>query len=288
MSGFNDQFNIPQGRFSRRIPRMLLILIPLVIVISLIAVVSAQTIPAGYRGILLTWGRAEDVVLPEGLSFIIPFAQRVELMDVRINKYSITASAATSELLDTSTEVTVNYHLDASKARDIFVNIGKEYEDRIIKPAVDEVVKASTAQYTAKELVQRFHVKGLVYDELSERLLPYGIVIDEVSMTDYQFPQTYDEAINRLNVAEKDKETAQLTLDRIKIEAQQQIVQAEAEANATVTRAEAEAESIRLKNEQMTEIILQYLALEKWDGKLPYYFGGEVIPFLQIDNQTGS
>jgi regulator of protease activity HflC (stomatin/prohibitin superfamily) len=288
MNGFNDRFNIPQGRLKRRVPRMLLIVIPLVIVISLIAVVSAQTIPAGYRGILLTWGRAEDVVLPEGLSFIIPFAQRVELMDVRINKYSITASAATSELLDTSTEVTVNYHLDTSKTRDIYVNIGKEYEDRIIKPAVDEVVKASTAQFTAKELVQRFQVKNRVYDELSERLLPYGIVIDEVSMTDYQFPQVFDEAINRLNVAEKDKETAQLTLDRIKIEAQQQIVQAEAEANATVTRAEAEAESIRLKNEQMTDIILQYLALEKWDGKLPYYFGGEVIPFLQIDNQTGS
>jgi regulator of protease activity HflC (stomatin/prohibitin superfamily) len=288
VNGFNDQFNIPRERFTRRIPRILIILIPVVVVISLVAVVSAQTIPAGYRGILLTWGKAEDIVLSEGLSFIIPFAQRVELMDVRINKYTITASAATSELLDTSTEVTVNYHLDPSQARDLYVNIGKEYEDRIIRPAVDEIVKATTAQFTAKELVQRFQVKGLVYDELSSRLLQYGITVDEVSMTDYQFPESYNEAINRLNVAEKDKETAQLTLERITIEAQQQIVQAEAEANATITRAEAEAEEIRLKNEQMTDIILQYLALEKWDGKLPYYFGGEVIPFLQIDNQTGS
>ena len=90
MNGFNDQFNIPRGRFTRRIPRILIILIPVVVVISLVAVVSAQTIPAGYRGILLTWGKAEDVVLPEGLSFIIPFAQRVELMDVRIKKYTMT------------------------------------------------------------------------------------------------------------------------------------------------------------------------------------------------------
>ncbi len=170
--------------------------------------------------------------------------------------------------------------------RDVYVNIGREYEDRIIKPVVDEIIKASTAQFTAKELVRRFEVKIKVYDELSTRLLPYGIIVDEVSMTDYQFPAEYNEAINRLNVAEKDKETAQLTLERITIEAQQQVVQAEAEANATVTRAQAEAEAIKLKNQEMTPIMLQYLALEKWDGALPYYFGGDVIPFLSIGNQT--
>lgn len=95
--------------------------------LSLVGFTSVQTIPAGYRGILLTWGKAEEVILPEGLTFILPFIQRIELMDVRINKYAVTASAATSELLETSTQVTVNYHLDPSMVRDIYVNIGREY-----------------------------------------------------------------------------------------------------------------------------------------------------------------
>jgi regulator of protease activity HflC (stomatin/prohibitin superfamily) len=77
-----------------------------------------------------------------------------------------------------------------------------------------------------------------------------------------------------------------LTLERITIEAQQQVVQAEAEANATIARAQAEAEAIKLKNQELTPIMLQYLALEKWDGVLPHYFGEDVIPFLQIGNQT--
>jgi prohibitin 2 len=168
--------------------------------------------------------------------------------------------------------------------RDVYVNIGREYKDQIIKPVVNAIIKASTAQFPVKELVRRFEVK--VYDELSGRLLPYGIIVDEVSMTDYQFPAEYNEAINRLNVAEKDKETAQLTLERITIEAQQQVVQAEAEANATIARAQAEAEAITLKNQELTPIMLPYLALEKWDDVLPHYFGEDVIPFLQIGNQT--
>lgn len=258
-----------------------------VVVLAVIGTSSLQIVPAGYRGILLTWGRAEEVILPEGLTFIIPFVQRVELMDIRISIYTTVASAATSELLDASTTVTVNYHLDPSKVREIYVSIGKEYMSRIIKPAVDEAVKASTAQFTSKELVRRLQVKTVVYEALNKRLLPYGIMVDEVSLTDYQFPREYNEAINRLNIAEKDKETAQMTLERIRIEAQQKIVQAEAEANATITRAHAEAEAIRLKNQQMTQIMLQYMALEKWNGELPYYFGGTAIPFLQIGNQTG-
>ena len=81
---------------------------------------------------------------------------------------------------------------------------------------------------------------------------------------------------------------AQMTLERITIEAQQQVVQAEAEANATIARAQAEAEAIKLKNQEMTPIMLPYLALEQGDGVLPHYFGGGVIPFLLIGNQTGS
>jgi hypothetical protein len=84
--------------------------------------------------------------------------------------------------------------------RDVYVNIGREYKDQIIKPVVNAIIKASTAQFPVKELVRRFEVK--VYDELSGRLLPYGIIVDEVSMTDYQFPVEYNEAVNRLNVAE--------------------------------------------------------------------------------------
>jgi regulator of protease activity HflC (stomatin/prohibitin superfamily) len=97
------RFRVPRITLGNaRISILVVVFVIVIVVLSLVGFASAQTIPAGYRGTLLTWGKAEEVILPEGLTFILPFVQRIELMDVRINKYAATASAATSELLETS------------------------------------------------------------------------------------------------------------------------------------------------------------------------------------------
>jgi hypothetical protein len=77
-------------------------------------------------------------------------------------------------------------------------------------------------------------------------------------------------------------------LQQITHEAQQQIIQADAAANATILRATAEAEAIRLVRESLTSAYLTYISIEKWDGKLPYLFGGETIPFIQIPANSTS
>ena len=75
---------------------------------------------------------------------------------------------------------------------------------------------------------------------------------------------------------------AQNKLVQIEYEAQQQVIQAEAAANATIMTATAEAEAIRIINEQLTDLYLQKAGIDQWDGKLPYFFGGDVLPFIQI------
>lgn len=74
--------------------------------------------------------------------------------------------------------------------------------------------------------------------------------------------------------------------EQIRYEAQQMVIQAEAEANATMMRARAEAEAIRLLRESITHDYLTYISIEKWDGKLPYFFGGEAVPFLRIPTNS--
>lgn len=66
-----------------------------------------------------------------------------------------------------------------------------------------------------------------------------------------------------------------LHLDRIKIEAEQRMIQAR-----------AEAESQRLQRETLTPIMLQLRAIEKWDGKLPQVSGG-ATPLIDLHSLIG-
>src|SRR6266568_2155833 len=156
----------------------------------------------------------------------------------------------------------------------IYQDIGLEYEKRIIDPAVQEIVKAVTAKFTAEELItKRQFVKDEIKTALHERLTASHISLDELNITDFQFSKGFNEAIESKQTAEQLALKAQRDLERVKIEGQQKIVQAK-----------AEAESQRIQKETISPIILQLRAIEKWDGKFPQVIGGSgALPFINID-----
>jgi regulator of protease activity HflC (stomatin/prohibitin superfamily) len=53
------------------------------IVIIVVVIESVVIVEAGHRGVVLYLGAVENRVLPEGVHFIIPFAEQVILMEVR-------------------------------------------------------------------------------------------------------------------------------------------------------------------------------------------------------------
>jgi regulator of protease activity HflC (stomatin/prohibitin superfamily) len=118
-------------------------------------------IGAGERGVVLNFGAVQPTVYGKGLHFRIPVVQSVVKMDVRVHKSQTDAEAASKDLQDTHSTIAVNYHILPEKANWIYQNIGREYKKRIIDPAVQEVVKAVTARYTAVELItQREKVRS--------------------------------------------------------------------------------------------------------------------------------
>ena len=61
---------------------------------------------------------------------------------------------------------------------------------------------------------------------------------------------------------------------------------AQAYYNATITKARADAEAFRIRNEQLTPMLIQYLWLQKWNGNLPNFLSGScnsVMPVLPIN-----
>ncbi|MGI8922705.1 MAG: SPFH domain-containing protein [Fimbriimonadales bacterium] len=53
-----------------------------------------------------------------------------------------------------TTALALNFHVDPSRVDDLYENVGREYKDRIIDPAVQESLKVVTSRYTAEELIK--------------------------------------------------------------------------------------------------------------------------------------
>jgi regulator of protease activity HflC (stomatin/prohibitin superfamily) len=233
---------------------------------------------AGERGVVLNFGAVQDNVLGEGLHLRVPVMQKIALVDVRIQKSQTDAESVSKDLQDTKSVVAVNYHASPDKVNKIFQNIGTEFKERIVDPAVQEVVKAITARYTAVELItQREKVRNEIKDLLRQRLIAYDIIVDDFSIVNFRFSQQFEAAIESKQTAEQLALKAQRDLERIKIEADQKIASAK-----------AEAESLRLQKENVTPQLIQLRkieaslkAIEKWDGHMPKITSG-AVPFLDM------
>ena len=237
-------------------------------------------IGAGQRGIVQNFGAVQDKVLNEGLHFKVPIMQQVVLMDVRVQKTQTDASSASSDLQDVTLSVALNYHIIPDKANIVYQTIGVEFKERIIDPAIQEITKAVSAQYSAEELITKRPQVGIAMKEaLSEKLMASNIAVDAVSIVTFSFSKVFMDAIEAKQTAEQHALKAKRDLDRIKIEAEQ-----------TIAAATAEAEALRLQKMNISPDLIELRkieanlkAIDKWNGILPQVTGGGAIPFIGVD-----
>jgi regulator of protease activity HflC (stomatin/prohibitin superfamily) len=236
-------------------------------------------IGAGERGVVLNFGAVQYRVINEGLHFRVPIMQEIIRVDVKVQKAETAAAAASADLQDVSSTVAINYHVIPDKANIVYQSIGIHFKERIIDPAVLEVVKAVTAKYTAEELItKRPAVSDAMKLSLTERLLAHNIAVDAFSIVGFSFSKIFMEAIESKQTAEQLALKAKRDLDRIKIEAEQ-----------TITAARAEAESLRLQRANISPDLIELRkieanlrAIDKWNGILPQVTGGGAIPFIGV------
>jgi len=261
--------------------------IVVLIVIGVVAAASVQIVDAGYRGVLLHWN-AVDVSIPpleEGLHFVVPFQDSVVNMEVRTLKFVKSTSSASKDLQTVSTEITVNYNPSPNSVNTLYKEVGLDYQNRIITPTVEEVVKQVTANYNAEELItKRPLVKSDIEAEISSRLGAFNIVTQIVSITDFQFSALFSQAIESKVEAEQKAFKAENDLKRIEVEARQHAAQAEGIAAANIAEANGEAAAIRIINEALSTNpqYLEWLKTQQWDGKLPLVVGEGGTPFIAI------
>lgn len=240
-------------------------------------------IGAGERGVVLNFGAVQSKVLDEGMHFRIPIMQQVIIMDVKIHKAVTDAASASSDLQDVALSVALNYHVIPDKANIVYQTIGLEFKERIIDPAIQEVMKAVSARYSAEELItKRPAVSAEMQEALQTRLLQSNIAVDAFSIVSFNFSKIFTDAIEAKQTAEQNALKAKRDLDRIKVEAEQ-----------TVTAATAEAEALRLQKMnispdliELRRIEAQIKAIDKWNGILPNVTGAGAVPFIGVGETT--
>lgn len=250
--------------------------IAILLIIVAIAFKPFVIVNAGERGVIMQFGQVQQQVFDEGIHLIIPIVNTVKKLSIRVQKHQIPAQAASKDLQDVYTDVALNWHIVPEKANTVFQQIGDEREvvQRIINPAIEEVLKAVMALYTAEQIItRRGEVKAGIDEQLQTRLAQYNIAVDDISLVNIHFSQRFSEAVEAKQIAEQEAKRAEFLAQK-----------ATQEALAEVNRAKGQAEAQRLLRENLTSEILQKQAIEKWDGHFPTVLGGNgALPFINID-----
>jgi len=224
-----------------------------------------RSVAAGQVGIITRFGDVNRTS-QSGLSFKLPWPiERMHKMDVQVQKEEQQSTAATSDLQDVTATLALNYALDRESALKVYKEIGTDYKERVVIPAVQESYKAASAKYTAQELVtKREIVKKDAYEVIKARLEKYGIRVVDLNVTNFTFSAQFNAAIEAVQVANQNVAKARQELETTKVEAEKQIA-----------AAQAESEARRLQQQTLTPELLQLEAIKKWNGALPTYNGGD-------------
>lgn len=228
------------------------------------------------RGVVTNLGVVSRTLEP-GFSFVNPFTNDVIVYKVSTTKVEVEATAASKDLQDVTTKVAVQYNIDPSKVKELYSQYRKDVSNSVIDPAVQDAIKAGTASFTAEQLItQRPAVKEAIEKSLKERLGEAYINVTNVDIVNFNFSQSFNQAIESKVTAEQEAQKAKNDLERVKFEAEQRIEQAKAEAEAIRIQAEAVtsqggADYVKLK------------AIEKWNGTVPQTMvPGATVPFIDL------
>ena len=236
------------------------IIVGVIVAIVLIGLLTAvRTVGTGQIGVVTQYGKVTGRELNEGLSVVSPFGvNSVAVYDIKVQKEVADTQAATKDLQDVTAEVVLNYHLNRGEVSKIHQTVGVLYKDKVVSPALSETFKSASAKFNASELItERAVLKKDVNDQLRERLEKYGIVVDDVSITNFKFSDSFAKAIEDKQVAQQNAERAKFNLEAAQTDAQAQAAQAET----------------------LSDNYLRKLAIDKWDGKMPQTVAGDGTVF---------
>lgn len=232
------------------------VLVSILVTLAAITLFSSmRSVATGNIGVITQYGKVTGRELGEGFAWVAPWGvNNVTEYSVKTQKETQTATAATKDLQDATAEIVITYHLERGKVSEMHRTVGPNYKDVLIDPVAMSAFKANSARFDATELInERPQVESDVKDALVKKLGSRGITIEDVAITNLKYSDAFTQAIEQRQVAQQNAEKAKYNLQQAELDAQSQDVQAKT----------------------LTPEYLQLKAIEKWNGVMPQYVGGD-------------
>lgn len=275
-----------------------------------------STVPTGHTGILSTFGRVEDKNLPEGMNFHAPW-QSITTMTNKEQIFTEKNVCFSADLQEVAYTYTVKYSLLPSSAPTIYKTVGTDYFNILIKPQVNNAIKAEFGLVEAENMTElRTELQTKINATVRTFASQYGIEVSVV-IDDFDFSDAYTNAIEAKQVAEqealRDKTQQQMETERARQQAERTKIQAENDAEIRRINAEAEAEAAKVKAQAdfevaqleadaiaykgqkeaeataalaaaITDEVVAYEYAQNWSGNLPTYMMGTngALPIIDI------
>ena len=248
--------------------------IALIIIATGLSACGFEIVDTGYRGVETTFGKVEGEPLPEGIYFYNPLTSDIVELNVKTQSYGGETSVYTKDVQQAKLTFVVNYNANPIKVHYLFQEVGKNWEEVILPQVINGSLKNVIGKWEAVELVSnRDKATVAIEESLRTALAPRGVIISKFEITNLDYADAFENAVEAKVVAIQRATEAENKTKQIEEEAKQKVISAQAEAESMRIRADALSQN---KN------LVEYEAVQKWDGKLPQYTLGGAIPFINI------
>lgn len=225
-----------------------------------------KTIPTGYVGIKTRFGKVQDTMIYEGINFKAPFIEKIIKIDCRTQKIETTSESSSKDLQTVNVSIAVNYNVNKDTANKLYQEVGTDYQNIIVQPAILESIKSTMAKYNAEEMItKRSEVSNAIREQLNEKISAKGIQITDFNITNIDFSDEYNKAIETKAVKQQEVETAKAELEKQRIQNEKEIAVAEKDAKVM----ELQNNQITDKTLQLKELEIKEKMINKWNGAYP-------------------
>ena len=271
IGGGDGSVKLPIGRIL-----MWLALAAILIVMVSIAGCGIKVVDTGHRGIQITWGEVVSDSLPEGFYVFNPISSKIVEMDTRVQRFDGETDTYTRDVQQAGIKYTLNYRLQQNAAHIMYRDIGRDWEQKLIPQVVLGTLKEVVGKWDAVDLIaNRDKAGNTAFEAIRENLADRNVEVSRFEITDIAYTREFENSVEQKVIAQQKAIEEQNRTKQIEEQARQKVLSAEAEAKSIQIRAQALERNAKL---------VEWEAVQKWNGVLPQYMlGGGAVPFINLN-----
>lgn len=246
-----------------------------IIFLAATSLAACGQVDTGHRGVFVNYGKPTGTA-GEGLHWYNPITTDLVQVDTRTLAWESQTDIYTKDVQQARVSFKLTYHLNPGKVMSVYQTVGTDWAATLIPQVVQQSIKNVMGQARAVEdaINNRQAVTNRITQDITKRLAVKHVIVDGFEIQDVSFAKAFEDSVERKQIAVQDAETARNQTVKIAEEARQKVIAAKADAEAMSIKTQALAGSPKL---------VEYEAVQKWDGKLPQNMYGGSMPFVKVN-----